>query len=105
MNYQKLPFWNAFLLKYNILTYLISFFIYRNQHWKKKHVHIIKTIGFFLDTLTDLFRGAFRKRCSENMQQLYKKTLWHMCSSVYLLHFFETPFCRNSFGEQLLDSS
>ena len=44
MNYQKLPFWNAFLLKDNILPYLTSFFIYRNQHWKKKHVHIIKTI-------------------------------------------------------------
>ena len=44
MNYQKLPFWNAFLLKYNILPYLTSFFIYRNKHWKKKHVHIIKTI-------------------------------------------------------------
>ena len=29
-------------------------------------------------------------------------TLWHGCSSVYLLHVFRTPFLKNTFGRLLL---
>ena len=54
--------------------------------------------------------GVLRKRCSENMQQIYRRTpmskcefnkvalhfveisLWHGCSPVNLLHIFRTPF-------------
>ena len=52
-------------------------------------------------------RGVFKKRCSENMQQIYRGTpmpkcdfnfnfieiaLQHRCSPVNLLHIFKTPF-------------
>ena len=62
--------------------------------------------------------GLLRKRCSENVQQIYKGTpmlkcdfnkvamhftLRHGCSSVNLLHFFRTSFCRNTTGWLLLN--
>ena len=74
-----------------------------------------------------LFRGALRKRGSENMQQIYRRTpmpscnfnksaaisikllsnfienaLRHRCSPVNLLHIFRTPFTRNTSGQPLL---
>ena len=47
-------------------------------------------------------RGVLRKRCSENMQQIYRRTsmpkceitLRHGCSPVNLLHIFRTPFLK-----------
>ena len=68
-----------------------------------------------------LFRGVLRKRCSENMQQLYRTTpmpkcdfnkvetqlyLNHTstsCSPVKLLHTFRIPFPKGTFGRLLLD--
>ena len=61
-------------------------------------------------------RGVLRKRCSENMQQIYKRTpvpkcnfssfpeiaLRHGCSSVNLLLIFRTPFPKNTPGLLLL---
>ena len=64
-------------------------------------------------------RGVLSKRCSENMQQIYRRTpmpkcdsnkvakqlywsnfleitLWHECSPVNLLHVFRTPFTKNT---------
>ena len=61
-------------------------------------------------------RGVLRKRCSENMQQIYMRTpmpkcdfnkfallynfieiaLQHGCSHVNLLHIFRTPFLHNN---------
>ena len=59
-------------------------------------------------------RGVPRKRCCENMQQIYRRTPWrsaisikllckfieialrHGCSPVNLLHVFRTPFPRNT---------
>ena len=47
------------------------------------------------------FRGVLRKRCSENMQQIYRRTpcqsvisitLRHGCFPVTLLHIFRTTF-------------
>ena len=65
-------------------------------------------------------RGVLEKRCSENMQQIYRRkpmpkcdfkkvasqlieiSLWHGCSPVILLHMFRTPFPRNTSGWLLL---
>ena len=59
-------------------------------------------------------RGVLRKRCSENMQQIYRRApmpkcylmkaasnfikiaIRHGCSPVNLLHIFITPFCRTN---------
>ena len=54
-----------------------------------------------------------RKRCSENMEQIYRRipipkcdfikiTLRRGCSSVNLLHIFRTPFTKNTSGCLLL---
>ena len=61
---------------------------------------------------------VLRKRCSENMQQIYRRTTkskidfnWNFieitlrlgCSPVNLLHIFRTPFPKNTSGWLLLD--
>ena len=53
-------------------------------------------------------RGVLRKKCSENMQQVYisiklQITLRHGCSPVNLLHIFRTPFPKNTSGRLLLN--
>ena len=58
--------------------------------------------------------GVYRKRCSENMQQIYRRTvilkydfnkvasnfieiaLQYGCSPINLLHIFRTPFPKNT---------
>ena len=57
------------------------------------------------------------KRCSETMQQIYKRTpmskqsnfieiaLRHGCSLVYLLHVFRIPFLKNNSEGLLLWST
>ena len=61
-------------------------------------------------------RGVLSKRCSENMQQIYRRTpipkcdfnkvaeiaLRHGCSPVNLLHTSRTPFSKNTSGRLLL---
>ena len=64
-------------------------------------------------------RCVLSKRCSKNMQQIYRKTLLlkcdlnlqsnfieitlrHRCSPVNLLHIFKTPFSKNTSGWLLL---
>ena len=57
-------------------------------------------------------RNVIRKRCSETMQQLYRRTpmpkchfeitLRHGCSPVNLAHIFRTSFPRNTSGWLLL---
>ena len=52
-------------------------------------------------------RGVLRKKCFENMQQIYRRTPIPMClfeimlrywrSPVNLLHIFRTPFTKNTF--------
>ena len=72
--------------------------------------YIIKSRSFQLQK--QLYRGVLRKRCSENMQQIYKRTpvkkrafnkvvfqlneiaLWHGCSPVILQYIFRTLFQR-----------
>ena len=66
-------------------------------------------------------RGVLKKRCSEKMQQIYRRapmtkcnfnqfssnfieiTLWHGCSPVNLLHIFRTSFLKNTSGWLLVD--
>ena len=68
-------------------------------------------------------RGVFRKRCSENMQQIYRRTLMPKCSfnkiasnfieialrhrysPENLLHIFRTAFLKNTSGWLLLSCS
>ena len=53
---------------------------------------------------------VLRKRCSENMQQIYSRipmrkreiTLRYGCSPVNLLHIFSTPFLKNTCGRLLM---
>ena len=56
-------------------------------------------------------RGVLRKRCSENKQQIYRKTFQinfieiaipHGCFPVHLLHSSRTPVYKNTQGELLL---
>ena len=67
-----------------------------------------------------LSRCVVRKRCSENMLQIYRRTpwrsvisvklqnnfieitLWHGCSPVTLLHIFRTSFPKKTSGRLLL---
>ena len=55
------------------------------------------------------FRGVLKKSCSENMQQIYRRTpmpKWDFnkaalrlgCSHVNLLHISRTPFLKNTSG-------
>ena len=53
-------------------------------------------------------RGVPTKRCSENMQQIYRSnfieiTLRHGCYLVNLLHIFRTSFFKNPSGWLLLE--
>ena len=56
-------------------------------------------------------RGVLRKRCSENMPQIYWRTpmpkcdfpLWRGCSLVNLLHIFRASFLKNTSGRLLLE--
>ena len=57
-------------------------------------------------------RDVYRKRCSENIQQIYRRTpmqsnffeivLRHRCSPVQLLHILRTRFNKNTCGGLLL---
>ena len=69
-----------------------------------------------------LSRGVLTKRYSENMQQIYRRTLMpkcdfnkvarnfieitlqHGCSPVNLLHIFRTPFSKYTSGWLLIDT-
>ena len=44
-------------------------------------------------------RGDLKKRCSENMQETYRRI--HGSSTVNLLHIFRIPFLRNTSGRLL----
>ena len=59
--------------------------------------------------------GVLKKRCSENIQQNYRRTpmskrdfnnaakqLRHRCSPVNLLHIFRTPLLKNTYARLLL---
>ena len=76
--------------------------------------------GLTNKALKQPIRGVLSKRCSENMQQIYRRTymrnvistkmqsnfieikLRHGCSPVNLLHIFKTSFLNNTSGGVLL---
>ena len=76
---------------------------------------------FFENLQKQPFRGVLKKRCSENMQQIYrimpcrsvisikllyiflKITLRHGCSPVNLLHIFQHLFLKKTLGGLLLN--
>ena len=77
-----------------------------------------KAIFQYQNGLKHPFRGVLWKSCSENMQQMYRRTTTpkcdfnkesnfieikfrHGCSPVNLLHIFTTPFPKNT-SERLL---
>ena len=68
-----------------------------------------------LTTTSETSRGALKKRCSENIQQTYRRTPKAKCDfnkveltpqhefyPVNLLHIFRTPFLKNTSGRLLL---
>ena len=78
---------------------------------------------FSWNTQMQLSRRVLCKRCSENMQQIYRRTPmqtcnlkkkllcnfieitpWHGCSPVYLLHIFRTSLLKNTSGRLLLNT-
>ena len=46
--------------------------------------------------------GVLIKRCSEIMQQIYRRTPKPKCDLINLLHIFRTPFNKNTLGGLLL---
>ena len=54
-------------------------------------------------------RGVLRKRCRENMLQIYRRTpmpkceLWHGFSPVNLQYIFRTPFPKKTSGRMFLE--
>ena len=69
-------------------------FQYSQSIWKE-HVFLI---AFCQNNSVQkqLPRGVLKKRCSENMRQIYRRTSMPECSPVNLLHIFRTPFPRNT---------
>ena len=103
--------------------------LHRNQRWPRKIrcEMQLEWLEKWNNSLTIHFklqkqpsRGVLRKRCSENMQQIYRRTpfrsaisikllynfieigLQHGCSPVNLLHIFRTSFPSNTLGRLLL---
>ena len=78
-------------------------------------------VAYFEELQEQPLRCVLRKRCSENMQQIYRRQpcrsaisikllckfieieLQHGCSSVNFLHIFGRPFPRNTSGWLLLE--
>ena len=69
----------------------------------KKQSQIItnesKYHGILTSTKKQPSRGVLRKKCSKNMQQIYRgtpmpKCNFNGCSPVNLMHIFRTPFLR-----------
>ena len=86
------------------------------QSMKKiSNVPTFKRVALFHDIQKQPSRGVLKERCSENMQQIHRRTpklfcifieiaLRHGCSSVNLLDIFRTPFPKNTSGRLLLDA-
>ena len=106
----KYPLSNPFLLQY-----------YCSVKYRKIKMKVKKEKSFSLLYIKKQpSRGVLRKRCSENMQQIYRRTpfrsaisikllynfieigLQHGCSPVNLLHIFRTSFPSNTLGRLLL---
>ena len=80
----------------------------------KSHQKLLRfSIGVCCSSLRDeqkqSCRSVLTKRCSENMQQIYRRTpmpkcdFRHWCSPVNLPHIFRMPFLKNTSEGLLLD--
>ena len=80
----------------------------------KQSPHLIYVVFIFFSSfkwnLEDPSRGVLRKRCSETMQQIYRRTSMPKCGFnkigkklVNLLHIFRTLFPKNTSGGLLLE--
>ena len=94
---------NKFLREAPFIVYVIA---------KQHYIGLIQLLSCFWTGQKQPSRGVLNKRCSENMQQIYKRTrrvisikllcnfieitLRHGCSPVNLLHIFRTPFRMNT---------
>ena len=93
---------NFFLFKHQFLNFRNSFVP------NFEALHNLIHLNNFSDTNTiqkQPSRGVLRKRCSENMQQIYRRTPMLKCdgcSPVNLLHIFRTAFPRSTAGWLLL---
>ena len=104
----------TFLICQNIDSKTIQFYSPR-QNLRSSEIRTVNhfcvchtTIVFKLLFSEAAIQRFHRKRCAENMQQIYGRTpfieitLRHGCSSVNLLHIFRTPFLKNTSGLLLL---
>ena len=124
------------ILKYVIVSYRYKNVLERKMYFEITHKKSASTFALIFHLKeapgTDLEKavrwkgekqppkGVLKKRCSENMQQIYRRkpmrsmisikllcdfieiTLRHVFSPVNLLHIFRTPFRRNTSGCLLL---
>ena len=108
-------FWRPFETFYLFLVVgvKISMQLYRPRTYYKKPFNGLMTL--LIHVLLTFFRGGLQKGCSENMQQIYRRTpmpkcdfnkvakqLRHECSPLNLLHIFRTPFLKSTSGWLLL---
>ena len=128
-----------FILPFYLITH--GLILYSNSHFNQslklfskmdesiqKDLASAQDMGWFNSNLNLMIprssppRGVLRKRCSKNMQQIYRTNPWrsvisikllynfteitlrHRCSPVNKLHIFRTSFPRNTFGWLLLDT-
>ena len=102
------------MLHFIVLNYKIKIYLYFN-FIMKIYANIGAQFVPLLIPLLALSSGVLRKRCSEKMQQIYRRTsiskcefnkvalqlywnqisLLYECSLVNLLHVFRTPFSKN----------
>ena len=99
---------------------------FRKKFFSKIHEKTPVPESLLIKSQTGLYpqkqslRGVLCKRCSENIQQIYRShpcrsvlsiklfdnfieiTFFHGCSPVSLLHIFRTPFRKNTSGRLLL---
>ena len=101
---------NVELISHIVLVFLLLTLNHVNASWPVYYKRVS-------NRQNQPFRGILRKRCSENMQQIYRRTAARRCaisiklqnqlywnctsiwvSSLYLLHIFRTPFRKNTSG-------
>ena len=103
-----------------ILSILVEDYNFQNQFQQTEEDFSCEKDYVFVALWKDFqkqpLRGVLEKRCSENVQQIYRRTpmpkcdfnkveiaLRHGCSTVNLLHIFRTSFQQNTSERLLLD--
>ena len=79
-------------------SFVYLYIIYNNEIFLYPVILILKAI-YHHKIQKQPPGGVLKKRCSENMEQIYRRTpitLRHGCSPVNLLRTFGTPFPKNT---------